>query len=66
MRGIETTLVHRPCRTEIVEHRTTALARLSSGSRLDPNHVLEPSSPGFHPTAHTTCTGVGSTKPHTV
>jgi hypothetical protein len=39
MRGIETTLVHCPCRTVIVEHRTTALARLSSGSRLDLRHV---------------------------
>ena len=54
--------VHRPCRTEIVEHRTLHCAPVV-GSRLDPNHVLEPSSPGFHPTAHTTCTGVGSTKP---
>jgi hypothetical protein len=32
-------LVHRPCRTVIVEHRTTALVRLSSGSRLDLRHV---------------------------
>jgi hypothetical protein len=49
MRGIETTLVHRPCRTEIVEHRTTALARLWSGSRLDPKHVFECRAPAFTP-----------------
>jgi hypothetical protein len=54
MRGIETTLGHRPCRTEMVEHHTTVLAHLSSGSRFDSKHVPECRASATTP-AHTTC-----------